>query len=316
MRKVQLCLSLCLVTFMIGCTGRPVTRVSNGFVDEINKPLRDAQTSSTPGDAKQKRNEAIEYVVARFDANYEDFVRDLEAKRSRANFIADVIEISSSAAIGITKGSQRTIQIMGIALTAFRGGRKSADLEFFKEQTTAVLISKMDDGRAKVYAGMLKKMKEQDINEYPTASAVIDLVAYYNAGTLVRAFTQLSKDTAAEAQHSEAAVRDLKLPLSKIATKEEAKLATDASDVLFNLKSALGKEDQKADATAKLQKIVAEIEPDKAFEAALKDADVTSKTTEGEKIRTALVTIRRNARNLQSYDLLNKINKAIVDNGQ
>ena len=312
MRNLQFCFALCLVTFMIGCTGRPVTRVSNTFVDDINKALEKAQS----GDAEQKRNEAIEYVVARFDANYEDFVRDLEAKRSRANFIADVIEISTSAAIGITKGSQRTIQIMGIALTAFRGGRKSADLEFFKEQTTAVLISKMDDGRAKVYAGMLKKMKDQDIDEYPTASAVIDLVAYYNAGTLVRAFTQLSKDTAAQAQVSEAAVRELKLPLSKIATKEEAKTAVDASDVLFNLKAALAKDDQKADATAKLQKIVAELEQDKGFDAALKDADITSRTADAEKIRTALIAIRRNARTMHNYDLLNKINKAIVDNGQ
>ena len=305
MRTTQLCLSLCLATFMIACTGRPVTRVSNNFVEEINKRLAALQTSPPTGDAKQKRNEAIEYVVATFDANYEEFVRNLEAKRSRADFIADVIEISTSAAIGITKGSQRTIQIMGIALTAFRGGRKSADLNFFKEQTTAVLITKMDDSRAQVYAGMLKKMQEQDINDYPTASAVRDLVAYYNAGTLVRAFMQLSKDTAVQARKSEDKVLDL---------KAFRNLSVSARDILTTLERDLnGSDDAKKAATTRLQNIIAALEQDDNAAAALKKSNVSSKDTDGVKLEKALVAIRRSAAIANDNALLDTINKAIVD---
>jgi len=315
MRKIQLCFSLCLVTFMIGCTGRPVTRVSNVFVDGINTRLIELQTRAPAGDAKQKRNEAIEYVVASFDANYEEFVRDLEAKRSRANFIADVIEISSSAAIGITKGSQRTIQIMGIALTAFRGGRKSADLEFFKEQTTAVLISKMDDGRAQVYAGMLTKMKDQDINEYPMASAVRDLVAYYNAGTLVRAFTQLSKDTATQAQESANRVLKLKgIPVTPPATKKDSQTAVDAGDAIFSLRRSLSKPAEKDNATTKLQAIVKELEADPAFAPFLKEAGVSSQETDGIKLLNALVSIREKA--FDNDDLSKKLDQVIASKGK
>lgn len=316
MKKFQLCFSLCLVTFMIGCTGRPVTRVSNVFVDGINTRLIELQTKAPSGDAKQKRNEAIEYVVASFDANYEEFVRDLEAKRSRANFIADVIEISSSAAIGITKGSQRTIQIMGIALTAFRGGRKSADLEFFKEQTTAVLISKMDDGRAQVYAGMLTKMKNQDINEYPMASAVRDLVAYYNAGTLVRAFTQLSKDTAAQARKSENKVLELKgVPITQEVTETVRDLSVGARDILTALEKDLKGTDaaKKAAATTRLQNIVAALEEDKDAAVALQKSNVSSKDTDGVKLEAALVDIRRSATIENNNALRKTINQAIVD---
>jgi hypothetical protein len=291
---------------MIGCTGRPATRVSNTFVEEINKRLGDLQKSPPPGDAKQKRNEAIEYVVATFDANYEEFVRDLQAKRSRADFIADVIEIGTSAAIGITKGSQRTIQIMGIALTAFRGGRKSAELNFFKEQTTAVLITKMDDGRAQIYAGMLTKMRDQDINQYPVFSAVRDLVAYYNAGTLVRAFMQLSKDTAVQARKSEDKVQTL---------KAFRNLSVSARDILTDLEKDLkGSDDaKKAAATTRLQNIIAALEQDDEAAAALKKSNVSSKDTDGVKLEAALVAIRRSAAIANNNALLDTINQAIED---
>lgn len=314
MRTIQLCLLLCLVTFLISCTGRPVTRVSNSFVDDINARLKDAQTGPSSGNPKLERNKAIEYVVARFDANYEDFVRDLEAKRSRANFVADVIEISSSAAIGIAKGSQRTIQIMGIALTAFRGGRKAADLNFFREQTTAVLITKMDDGRAQIYGAMLKKMKEQDINDYPLSSAVIDLVAYYNAGTLVRAFQQLAKDTSAQAKQSENKVLELKgVPMTPEATPEFRQLSVDAGNTLLDLEAALADATRKELATKKLKAIVAALEKDKDASAALKNANVTS-SDDGAKLADALIKIRRSASLVNKNALLNTINQAIIDN--
>jgi len=314
MRTIHVCFSLCLVTVMAGCTGRPVTQVKNTFVDDINTQIKNAQTTSSG--AKQKRNEAIEYIVARFDANYEEFVRTLEAKRSRANFIADVVEIGSSAAIGITKGTQRTIQIMGIALTAFRGGRKSADLEFFKEQTTAVLITKMDDGRAKVYAGMLKKMKEQDVEEYPMNSAVVDLVAYYNAGTLVRAFTQLSKDTAAQAQQSENKILELKgVPITPEATPAFNQLSVAAQNTLVDLATDLNDATKKELATKKLQNIVAALEKDKDAAAVLKKAGVTS-SDDGAKLGAALKDIRRSAALVNNNALLNKVNQAIVDNSK
>jgi hypothetical protein len=316
MRTIQLCLALCLVAVTTGCTSRPVTRVSNNFVDDINKRLGALQTSPPPNDAKQKRNEAIEYVVATFDANYEEFVRTLEAKRSRANFVADVVEISTSAAIGITKGSQRTIQIMGIALTGFRGGRKSADLNFFKEQTTAVLITKMDDSRAQVYAGMLAKMKDQDINEYPMTSAVRDLVAYYNAGTLVRAFTQLTKDTAVQARQSENKVLELKgVPITPEATEPYRNLSIAAREILTALENDLKSTDatKKAEATTRLQNIVAALERDKDAAAALKKSNVSSKDTDGVKLDAALVDIRRSATIVNNNGLVNTINQAIVD---
>jgi hypothetical protein len=159
--------------------------------------------------ARYIRDSVIEDSLTVVDDNYSDFINDLQLGRATSNFVADVIEIGTSAAIGISKG-ERAIQILGIGLTAFRGGRKSATLNFYKEQSTPILINQMDDGRARIYASMLEKKKEKDALQYPMKEVIRDVVAYYNAGTLTRAFADLSKQTGAQAFRSEQRVLELK----------------------------------------------------------------------------------------------------------
>ncbi len=157
--------------------------------------------------ARRIRNEAIENGIMAVNSVYTDFVDDLNTGRATGNFIADVVDLGMGAAIGITNG-ERALQVLGVSLTAFRGGRHSVDVNFFKEQTTPILINKMDDNRSIVYASILLK-KKKSVDEYPMTEAIRDVVDYYNAGTLVRALTQLSKDTGEKANQSAKTVLQL-----------------------------------------------------------------------------------------------------------
>src|SRR6185503_18479855 len=96
------------------------------------------------GEGKRLRNDALDTVLAVIDENYTNYISDIETRRSNTDFVLDVIDLGAGAATGIAKG-ERPNQILGIALTAFRGGRKSSELAFYKQQTTPILISKMDD---------------------------------------------------------------------------------------------------------------------------------------------------------------------------
>jgi len=217
MRKFQLCF---LVGSMIFATGCPKYRPSvdfnrAGFVKQVNDHFTAKQTAyfaaltaNDPGTAKLRRNELIEDALPYIDEAYLDFITAIQSGRDRDNFLADVIELGTTAAVGITNG-ERPLQILGVALTAFRGGRRSADLNFYKEQTTPVLISKMDGNRAKVRTTIITRENEE-VSTYPIGTAIGDIVAYYNAGTLVRAFTELQKDTAVATQASEAELDKLK----------------------------------------------------------------------------------------------------------
>jgi hypothetical protein len=240
MKKIYLFLLLSFVAVATGCPKvvktKPSTKFSqNTLVTQTNSYLKNQQmayycaitdgkveydyskleyvckgTTDTNGKeiAKRIRNEAIENGIMGVNSVYIDFIDDLNTGRSTSNFVADIIDLGTSATIGITKG-ERALQILGVALTAFRGGRKSADLNFFREQATPILINKMDDNRSTTYASILLK-KDKSVDEYPMQEAVRDIVDYYNAGTLIRAFTQLSKDTGEQANLSEKRVLSLK----------------------------------------------------------------------------------------------------------
>jgi len=227
MRGLLLSMLISVVAFTTGCPQGPsktfpgVTN-SKSLVANMNSYLKAAQEKyaealeDDPTDAqelaKQIRNDAIDDALAVIDDNYTDYIRNIESRRSRADFILDVIELGAGAATGITKG-ERPNQILGIALTAFRGGRKSTELNFYKQQTTPILINKMDDNRATVLGDILVK-RDSPVRDYSIKAAIRDMVSYYNGGTLVRAFSELSKVTAAQALASQARVRHLSGPLT------------------------------------------------------------------------------------------------------
>lgn len=230
MRKLQLLFLLGSLIFATGCPKyRPKVDFNNpsSLVAKVNKRFADWQTQYHAAvgrkdfdRAKTLRNDLLEEALPYIDEAYMDFITGLQSGRDRDNFLLDLVELGTAGAIGITNG-ERPIQIMGVALTAFRGGRRSADLNFYKEQSTPILINKMDGNRAKVRATILSREKDP-VDVYPIGAAMSDIVDYYNAGTLVRAFTELSKDTAVQTKQSEDNVQRLKL---RAATAEDVEVA-------------------------------------------------------------------------------------------
>lgn len=227
MRILLLPLLLALTFFTTGCPQGPSKKLpgitnTKSLVENINNYLETAQDdfdeaieddpTDATGKARRIRNDAIHNVLAVIDDNYTDYISNIESRRSKTDFVLDVIELGTGATAGITKG-ERPNQILGISLTAFRGGRRSGELNFYKQQTTPILIAKMDDNRAIVLGDILEKKNDSGA-DYSMRMAIRDLVNYYNAGTLVRAFTEMSKTISAQAQASQNRVRQLSGPLN------------------------------------------------------------------------------------------------------
>lgn len=325
MKKIQLCLLICTAVFATGCPKyRPKVDFNNksSLVNRVNERFRDWQTeyyaalkAKDLGRAKTARNELLEEALPYIDDAYIDFITNIQRGRDRGNFVADLVELGTSGAVGITKG-ERAIQILGVALTAFRGGRRSADLNFYKDTATPILISKMDGNRAKVRAVILTREK-QEVSDYPVGAAMADIVDYYNAGTLVRAFTELAKDTAVQTKQSEDKVLELKgVQITPEATQAQRDVSVLAKNILDQLRDDLKDTAKAVAATTKLQNIVKALETDTDMAAALTAAGVSSADTDGVKLRTAVLTIRRDAADKHNSVRLDKINQAIVDNGQ
>ena len=339
MKLLRVGFSICVVAFVTGCPKYDPTvdfKKPGSFVSKLNEHIKteqlqyncyrigkDLETGATtcstktiadgPTRARVTRNELVEEALPFIDDAYASFINNIEAGRSRANFVADVVELGTSAAIGFTNG-QRPIKIMGIALTAFRGSRRSADINFYKEQTTQILINKMDDNRARVREAILTKEKN-DINAYPIGDAIRDIVAYYNAGTLIRAFTELSKDTAAQAQVSEDKVRKLTgVPMLRPATKSEAEAAGGAREVLDKLRDSLkdGGPEQKKEATRHLQNLVEALAKDPQIRDILTGAGLIPQIDDGSKILATLDDIATKLTIKGNMDALDRMNQIIA----
>src|SRR5215217_7499720 len=234
MKRIALSLLLPLiVAFATGCPQpkyRPTMSFDQGMVSKFNAALKQQYSEyecyrfgpthidfqnkvcagfvEDPAKAAAIRNELIETALSFIDESYLNFISDIQAGRDQNNFLLDLVELGTTASVGITNG-ERTLQVLGVALTTFRDGRKSIDVNFYKETTIPILISKMDDNRAHVRAVILQR-ERANAADYTLGAAVSDLVNYFNSGTLVRAFTQLQIDTAAATRESEKRVEDLK----------------------------------------------------------------------------------------------------------
>lgn len=325
---MPLYLTLCIVIFATGCPKYRPKEVNlnnpNSFTKRLNTYFEAQQRRyinaldsgvAGPERAKAIRNQFIEDVLPYIDEVYMDFITDIQAGRDRTNFVADLIELGTSAAVGITNG-ERPLQILGIALTAFRGGRRSADLNFYREQTTPVLINKMDGNRAKVRATILTREKD-GVDVYPIGAAISDIVEYYNAGTLVRAFTELQKDTAVQTKQAEENLQVLKgVRISRPATQGEVTDANAALSVLDSLETALASTvaTEQAAATQKLRAIVAALEKDDDVLPVLQAVELASTETDGSKLLAGLSRLKRKI--APDSPLQVKINQAIVLNGK
>jgi hypothetical protein len=278
MRNIQLYLLVLIAAFTTGCPKyRPSVDFENvdTFRGRLNRHLRNEQikyqcyrdgkdyddstdppkctgasgsVADGPARAKQVRNDLINDALSYIDDSYGDFKNGLAAGRDRTNFVADLIDLSTSAAVGITNG-ERPLQILGVALTAFRGGRRSADANFYKDQSTPILISKMNGNRARVRSLILENEKK-DIDGYGIGTGVSDIVDYYNAGTLVDAFTELAGDTASDTKKAQEDLRELKRQagIRPAPTEAEIKLSRENADAIDALVNAYVDAEDKAGA--------------------------------------------------------------------
>lgn len=148
--------------------------------------------------AKLLRNETVFKLKRNIDANYADFENNIYLGKASSNVLFDITELGAAATIGFTNG-ERVKTIIGTALTAFKGGRKSIDVNFFREKTTESLISTMRAARSKVETKINIGLRNDVVN-YTLEEALGDLIDYFFAGSLSNALVELSQQAAATAK--------------------------------------------------------------------------------------------------------------------
>ena len=276
------------------------TRIANLYKGETRTNLR-----------KEWRNQLISLTIAQTDLNFISYQKKKRHRRAILDTLFDILEIGAATAITITNG-ERARTIISEGLGFLQLSRQSVNKNFSLKETQ-ILFNKMVAKRAETQAAILRKFGQED-SQYSFATAMIDLIAYYRAGTIDGALDHLGIDTGAEAQAALEVLENVKL--SPPATKADVATARAASDVLFDLLTALQDPDaakQKA-ATDRLIAIVTELEKNKSVVPFLVASGISSKEADGKKLRLGLINVRRALRSLDppNFDLLNQVDAIIV----
>ncbi len=341
MKNIALFVLLCITALATGCPkgtpARPgvVTRIAsyeiarldidtekyecavNGetFIEK-NLSYKTCGTNAQNRDkARQLRDEVAYRLIRITDYNYFQFENDLYIKRASGSVLADIIDTGANLAATITNG-ERAKTIINASIIAFRGGRKSASIHYFQEQTADVLITKMQTARNRVLAEMLIQMRDKDVDKYPLDAALGDVIKYFYAGTLPRALQELKQDASIAAKQAKDEIEVIKgIKASPVPTEVDVEIATKAQAFLKTLDANLKDPNKKDDSTNKLKSIAKKLEAESKINGYL-IRENTSTASEGQKIADTLKKIRKDinfANDLpEKNDLLKVINTAIV----
>ncbi len=145
----------------------------------------------------EKRNKLIFLAVSQIDINFRHYQRKRRIGRDLFHLMIDILEIGASTAISITNGA-RAKSIIGEGLTFVQGSRASADknLRLLELQ---ILFNKMIEKRSEILGDIFEKSSLSN-ERYPFDRAYVDIVAYYHAGTMDFALSNLATDTGAAAE--------------------------------------------------------------------------------------------------------------------
>lgn len=245
MRKIQLCLLICTAVFATGCPKSkpniPDVLAKRVALYEINRFDNDAAaydqavSANQTESARRLRNRIIDRLKANIDANYNEFENQLFTGRATTNVLSDILELGAAAAINITNG-ERAKNIISVLLTGFKGGRKSVDENFFKERTTAAIISQMQASRARIETALLTNINGKDASEYSLDAALGDLINYFYAGTLQKGLQDLAQQAGQSAIDEKKNAQRAREKGRLGVTKSEAGTADDSKTLYLQLR--------------------------------------------------------------------------------
>jgi hypothetical protein len=241
------------VPFLTGCpkTKTPMPapirdKLIQRQIERLDKLAKDYDDAVTAGDtvslgkAQIYRNEIVHAGLGFIDDNYNQFENDLFVGRATSNIGFDLTELGVAAATGITNG-ERVKTILAIALTAFKGGRKSIDMNLFRERTTEVIAQKMRGSRSKILQGIYQGLA-LPVSRYPLGAAIDDLINYVYAGSLNSAMLELAQDAGENAKNARAAAQEFKL--NPFLTEKQIGMLRSISDAREDLRGKLFSTDQ------------------------------------------------------------------------
>lgn len=124
------------------------------------------------------------------DVNYDQFEGELQRSKALFDSGSDIVLLGLGAAGSVHPAGAIT-QLLAATSAGVAGVRTSINKNFFHEKSVQALTAQMRAARARRLE-LVRKGMTLDVKQYSLARGLADLVAYYNAGTLLGAFAEIT----------------------------------------------------------------------------------------------------------------------------
>jgi len=198
------CAVLCVCVALTGChktLSRPKTlavlkpdKAEDNDLKDLLKKIRDQEKATPPTVTKEERNIFIDRAKGAIDTRYQEYVSILETTRDISNFLAET-ESTALSTVSTLLGDPDTKSILSAASALVTSTESSSEKNFFQKQTMSAIVHQMDAQRLAVLTD-IEKGEAKKIDEYSAEQAVVDLKAYFYAGTLERALSGIDTQAA------------------------------------------------------------------------------------------------------------------------
>lgn len=209
-QPLRLLFIISTAAFFAGCAGinqanhlsnplAPASPIASSVVSKWEKEL--AETDVTAIGTRRERNDLVYRLIFVSDYRFSRYEADLMLGRATRDTFIDMSMFGiNTAATLMTQGASTKM------LSAIAGGlgfsRATIEKNFYMNHTAPVLMAKMRALRAEKLNEIVKNLS-RSIDDYPASLAIIDVLEYYNRGTMLGALRAISNDTAVQAIRAE-----------------------------------------------------------------------------------------------------------------
>jgi hypothetical protein len=143
-------------------------------------------------ETKEGRNEFIAARLTLYNLEYLQFISQFQLTRAQLDSAFDITTIGVNLATSLV-GNAATKSILGAVAAGLGQSRTSLEKNFYNTETTSALISAMNAQRKVALVPIVTGMNN-DPSQYPLSSAIVDLEAYQQAGTIQGALQAIQAD--------------------------------------------------------------------------------------------------------------------------
>ena len=200
-----------LVSCTVGKTSSLMKDLDNANATRLGTKYRDPTNLNTAivvaghDESGKQRNILLNDLILLVDLNYNHWEKLLYNKKAGFDLGTDAAVLGLGGATALT-GTTEVANILGQITTGITGFKTSVDSDLLQKNAVPALVAKMRAARAsqflKMQAAMINtkddKLGPTPLSKYSVEQGLIDLNAYYNAGTFVSALQDITAKAAEE----------------------------------------------------------------------------------------------------------------------